>query len=585
MDSIKKNFFVFAVILALLAIFRIFYFSNLEWGTPSWEKHLQIFEGKMELENWAPQIIELRKKYYSGIEDLLNPEKPFKETYDKLFLSHQSLPLFHQLPQELVLDRIRGYLIGVTNSDEQYVLVALSRLNPLKLQFNPGMFSGFGGFYYYSCGPLLLAAKFMGWLSLKRDIQFYFFHPEETGKMYALVRSVGGLSLLLTTGLLFLWIARSYRWSIALLTVLFLILTPLFVPYTHMAKAHNYGMFLFMLGFYFLWKTVANSTLQNYLLAGLILGLSAATIITNLSLGILIFLVEWSRNEWNFARTFRNRNFWLTVLVFFITFLIADFYLFANFSSFQRFLLALKEYTRGYDEYGAVNFKNWLPFLKDLFVNQLHWSVLPLLLVGLWISFTEKNRFLLVCSISFLLLTLVNLFTTRHPGVNIRTFPLIAILCAFGSHSLLENRPKFFKCIGGIYIFLALLFSGLQTAFYASLLRGSGNLLPAGVWVNSNIPAGETIGVPGARIIQMGFPPIRFLNYRLIHFPESSQPVPFSESQLPTYVVTTDDTSPILKSHYALLQSWRRPKSFLGVPFESNMVASDQVDLFIFKKS
>src|SRR4051812_7451163 len=90
----------------------ILYFLYINWGTPSLRKNLQLFNNAEELQAAAPSIIELRNKYYSEVQNMLDPRRPFKESYDKLFLSYKKNPLFKELPQSQVLERIRGYLIG-----------------------------------------------------------------------------------------------------------------------------------------------------------------------------------------------------------------------------------------------------------------------------------------------------------------------------------------------------------------------------------------------------------------------------------------------------------------------------------------
>ncbi|OGR99956.1 MAG: hypothetical protein A3G85_03305 [Elusimicrobia bacterium RIFCSPLOWO2_12_FULL_39_28] len=580
-----KNIFIKICFICTFFLSATVYFSNLGHGTPSLQKHLLIFRSLKELKLWIPKIIELRNQYYKGMGDLLNPNKPFKETYDKLFLSHTTVLPFNELPQTLILDRIRGYLIGVMNSDEQNTMKAIGQLNPLKLQFNPGVNSFYGGFYYYSCGGTLIFAKFIGYISLKSNIDFYFLHPEETRRMYILIRSIGVISTLLTGCLLFFWIGNLNDYKNGLLSFLFFIFTPGLVPYSHFAKAHTYGMFLTFLGFYFAWKTIENPSKKNYLLSGLFLGCSAGSIITNLTVGSVLFFVEFGRNNWKFKPIFLNKKFWMSCIIFLGAYLITNYYIFTDFAGFQRFLLTIKEYLQGYDEsYGEFRFSQSMQFLKDMFTSQIHWSIFPFLVTGCIASAISDKLFFKICFHIFVFLLLMNILFTRHPGVNMRIMPLVAILSTFGCTRLLKCNFKLFKGVIYFYIFFTISISFLKSYFYSTFNQEPDHFFSAGQWTNSRIPKGETIGVMGGILSQVLFPPIYFLDYKLISIPLSLTQLSFTKENLPNYVISRSIDHPILQKYYEIAQSWVQPNEFLGIPFETKGIFSGHVDLFILKK-
>lgn len=583
---LSKNISKFLIVGVLFSIEVYLHFFNLSYGTPNLQKHLQVFKSIQELKSWVPEILKLRDEYYSGIDDLLNPEKPFKQTFNKLFHTDQKISQFSKLPQKFVLERTRGYLIGVFNSDEQNTIRALSRLNPFKLQFNPGLNTFYGGFYYYSCGAFLYLGKILGWISLNPDVEYYFYHPEEIQKMYVLVRSLGGIAVLLTGFLIFYWMNKLYSFRTALFAILFFIFIPLFVPYTHLAKAHNYGMFLFFFGFYFICKILTEPVIKNYTIGSFLLGLSAGSIITNLTVGSIIFLVEWARNNWRLKPVFLNKNFWVACFIFFGVYFLTNYYIFFNFAQFQRSVLALNEYIKSYGEsYGGLRLSQWFPFIKDMFTNQFHWSVIPIILFGLITALMRKDLLLKIFAITFILLLLMNLCFTRHPGVNIRVFPLIAALCAIGCQVLLTYFSKFPRYLCLIYIFFTIFFSGAQSYFYFTQFREPSHLDLAGTWINSSLESKETIGVVGGQLTQGSFPPIHFFDYQLIFFPRADQiPAVFSKESLPNYVISNEKNHPLFQNYYEIVQEWNKEDKFLNIPFGTRWVFSSNIDVFIFKK-
>ena len=84
-----KSFLLLGIVLGFAAICN---FSYLDFGTPSWKKHLQIFGTRAELEKWIPVMVEQRNQYYAAYSNMLDPKKTdseSREIYKKTFLSHE----------------------------------------------------------------------------------------------------------------------------------------------------------------------------------------------------------------------------------------------------------------------------------------------------------------------------------------------------------------------------------------------------------------------------------------------------------------------------------------------------------------
>ena len=583
----RRNFSGALLLVVLCLLFSLYaQFANIGQGTPSLQKHGQIFKTLDELKAMAPEIVKQREQYYVGMDNVLDPTQSFDKSYQDLFGRQVKTKPWEAIPHEKVLERTRGFLIGAFNSDEQNTMRALSKINPWKGKFNPGVNAFYGGFYYYACGAALLLGKVTGVITLDPSIEYYLYHPEQTRSMYMIIRLLGALSVFCAAAALFFWMWKQRGAKPAVLGLLFFVTMPSLVPYSHMAKSHNLGMFLFFMGFIILYQAYEKPGWIKTILGAIVLGLSAATIVTNLTLGITIFLLEWSRQNWQFRLVFKNAKFWAACCIFFLVYIVFNLHILLNFESFQRSIMALNAYMSGYGEsYGQLRVDQWLPFLADMFSRQLHWSLLPFLLIGLVHSLRKKEPLPYIVAALFLFLFTFNILLTRHPGVNIRTFPLIAFLCAEGVMALAQTRGKLTQTVLAIYLVCGISLSAAESLFYNSLYRTPDNLQLAGDWVNENIPEKSTIGVVSGQFTQTGFPAFRFFNYELVHFPWIFDSIDVHGAHLPQYVLTGHPQNhPVLESDYNLVRQWQRPNRFCGIPFNGEGVSTANMTFSIYKK-
>lgn len=565
----------------LFAFAGILHFSALDFGTPSSQRTLQIFGSWENLDSWIDPLMALRDQYYQDVQNLLESSKDATSAdYNKIYRSE--VDQFAVAPQKLVLSRMRSYLLGVWNSDEQNTLVAVSKLNPLKLRFDPGVNTFYGGFYYYTCGGALLVSKFLGRLHLDPNPQFYLNHPEDIGAMYKAIRSIGGVSLILTMLLLLGWVTRLQNFSLGWLGAAMLATMPSVVDYSHMAKAHLYAMFLTFLGFYWIWKTVENPRWLYYILGSLALGASAGSILPNLTVGIILFFVECARHQWNLKAVFTSRKFYAGCVIFFMVYAVTNYYILIHFSQFQKMLWLLKEYMGSYGEgYGQLRLQNWIPFFKATWTSGLHPYLLPLLLAGIYAAFSKKEPLFVTLFWIVSFLTLVNFMTTRHLGLHFRVMPMICMLALRGVQFLFVGRGVPAKAGLIFFLLIGIGVSSAHSWFELSLIRREDVSIQQGKWINENVPQESTIGLNVPMLSPVSYPPIQFLRYRLVQWDASIQDFPRQEKDLPDYILAGSSHHPILDQSYAVVKVWRAPQNkFLGVPSFFSYAS----DLFLLKK-
>ena len=585
-----------ACLLASLAFAGWVHGTWLDWGLPSQKRAERLFASAEELGRRVPAMIEQRRRYYEMVESVFDPKTSFDASYRDLVTRWQT-PLFAALPEDLVLDRMRNYLIGVNVSDEQMTLTAIAGLNPKRLDFVPGPLGYYGGFYYYTAAACLVLGKAAGWVTLNPGAEYYFAHPEETRRMYVLVRAVNAVSILSTLLAVFFIARRFGGWGTAAFSVLFFATFPLLVPFSHLSKAHIYGGFWLACSLWFCGKILEPAphpaSRRDYALAGAALGLCAGSIITNLTAGILLFFTEWIREDWNFGRALKSRGLWLAAAAFLGVFAAANFYIFLNFDQFRRLVRALNEFAPAIT---SVRWGEWPPYLLGFFTEQVHWSLAPFLAAGVVFAVKEKNRFGILCALAAAALFIHNLVMMRHPPINLRLLPFLAILAGWGAAGLLERFPGWKRAALAACMISSVVVSALQSDFYRDLHRDPSNLDLAGDWINREIPKGSSIGAWGGGFSPFDFPSIRFLDYELISIPhpadlDSSQPVP---GKMPEYLVLTQgyskgegdplEASRFISSRYREVIRWEGAKSIPGFRFESNWIRTGNNLVRILKK-
>ncbi|OGR84518.1 MAG: hypothetical protein A2901_02815 [Elusimicrobia bacterium RIFCSPLOWO2_01_FULL_54_10] len=499
-------------------------------------------------------MIEQRNQYYSIVDDLLDKNNSLKDLHEKM--THRwNVPYFETITPESVLDRMRNYVIGVYVSDEQVQLTAIAEMNPKKFDFVPGPKMYYGALFYYPAAAFIALGKITGLLSLTPGVEYYFTHPDEIRNMYMLVRSMGGVSVVLAVLLIGFLAVRFYGEGFGLLSAAFLATFPLSVSLTHLAKSHILGMFWIVLSLGLVARILkcerpGEGLLKEFSFLAVALGCCAGVIFTNLILGAAIFFTEWAAQDWRLSPVFKSRRFWASSALFFLVSAVLNFHFLLQWSEFQRYVQSMFIYFPAFHE---LQLNEWPAYVKDVFTEHVSLPVLPFLVSGIFFAFKKKEKFMLVCVGVFLILFAQNLVTTRHTPVNARLLPLIAVLSAWGVLGLWGALTRTFgRAILSLFVAGALGVAAVQCAYYWWLHRSPSRLDIAGEWINQNVPKGESLGAWGGSFAPVEFPAIRFLDYKIISIPHSyeldSTAIPIKK--MPRFLVVAKGYSPGLAVRY-----------------------------------
>lgn len=154
---------------------------------------------------------------------------------------------------------LRRYRLFTHQPDEMITMMALSGMNPRKLQLDPKLYQ-YGGLFIYPVGATIAAGGVLGLIPVKSQTTYYLDHPDAFGRFYIAARlyaaAWGLLAIVAVHGIGYMLAGRSAAITAA---YLFAIL-PIVVCMSHEAKPHLPGAALMLAA---VWCGMKALTLQR----------------------------------------------------------------------------------------------------------------------------------------------------------------------------------------------------------------------------------------------------------------------------------------------------------------------------------
>jgi hypothetical protein len=177
-------------------------------------------------------------------------------------------------PQEL-LNSYRSFYLRSEHEDEQTILLALSRMKPRALQFNPHLYT-YGALHIYSVGAALAAGAAAGLVTIKSSILFYLADPSKMAAMYLAGRLLS-VAAFVGCGLMLLRLGRLHAGLEAgVFAAALFLMTPAAVVQAHVLKTHTFWAFLALWTVDRCAVVLARGGLKSYAAAGTAAGLATA---------------------------------------------------------------------------------------------------------------------------------------------------------------------------------------------------------------------------------------------------------------------------------------------------------------------
>lgn len=468
--------------------------TGIRWGLPGQGRIKRIMPPELHTTQFHEALESSWKALHARFGKNLMPSEeswiPFSGVLDA--------PSGWDMPPEILFNGIRSFHVRSVHEDEQSMLLALSKMRPKKLDFNPHFFS-YGGTYIYVLGAWLGAGAVIGAVPLHRSLLPYLDSPEKMGALFAWGRllSVAGF---IACGFMLWEIGRKIAgpWT-GLSAALFFMLSPGAVVQAHTMKPHMYWPFFTFLTLYLCLRVLEKGGRREYLLAGAASGLAVGSAVCAWPTCFIVAVAAGIR-IWEKPAKAQEEVYALigaalcSIAAFFITnpYWILDW----NMAYAEMKVLS---------RWSSVNAANpfylvWYPLRNSMSI-----PVFSMVCAGAaWaLSQGKKGRFFVLCGGAFLVMAAAGA-TTR--GVvstrQIRYFiPLIgvgALLASCGMKALVDKMPRWRAGILAVIVAMGI-HMGVAGVLYALNFRRTAsensNHHLAGEWIDSNVPEGASVGL------------------------------------------------------------------------------------------
>jgi 4-amino-4-deoxy-L-arabinose transferase-like glycosyltransferase len=272
------------VFAGLLLIAALVFFAGINWGLPSRSSDRFLFG---DVSPWSGQKIMQ-----------LAGDRPDDARLGANVPTHV-LDRSGMVPlNETDADRariIRRYRLYSEQPDENTLLMAIGRMKPGRLDFDPHFYQ-YGGWFVYPVAGMLKLAGLCGYLKLTPDIAYYIDHPEQFGRFYIVARSWAAIWGLVGVWAVF-WIGRRMTgnlWSAAILTLAYIFM-PVVINQAHEAKPHLQAAVLTLLAVIAAFKYIETGNRRYAWLAGGLCGAAFGSVLYMAFALAVLPVMAWRR--------------------------------------------------------------------------------------------------------------------------------------------------------------------------------------------------------------------------------------------------------------------------------------------------
>lgn len=566
---------------------------GIRWGLPGPERLARVLPPGLDGPAFQQELASSWATMHQGLgENLMVNPKSFGT-----FTGIVETPAGWKTPPKELVNSYRSFYLRSEHEDEQTILLALSRMKPKRLQFNPHLFT-YGALHIYSVGAALALGAATGLVTLRSSLLHYLANPSDMGAMYLAGRLLS-VAAFVGCGLMLLRLGRRHAGleAGAFAAALFL-MTPAAVVQAHVLKTHTFWAFLALWTVDRCAAVLERGGLGRYAAAGAVAGLATASF-----LGAWIgCLVVGAAGAMRLAGLHepdgkpcppRGELLGLVVAALCavgVFFLISPYWL-----TESREAMAEMKVLSGFS---AMNPSHVWLFATHALRRSVTDPVLTLMFGGAALALLKGRRepVLLLCAVAFLLA----LASTATVGGVLATRQVRYFMGWVGVGSLLAGRllqelralkgpaGRFGTATAAI-VLAGLACQGASYAYNFSLGEGvRSNHFLSGEWIEKNVPEGAQIGL--LRYPQPSNSPFfRYDRYRL-KFIEPALAGTLPDAQLPRWLALTipdyDDRpglAPIL-DRYELRAVFPRARLFPWIELDpSSTTANPLVEIYALK--
>ena len=283
----------------IISIFLMIMILGIDWGLPD-KKRMELLVGndpptKREIGLLSSQRREYLRELENKFEQAIEGDKQGqKDAIRSRFWRNN--PIGSILTEEDRIIAFRAFIIGSCGRDERKVYSSLSRMSPLKLDFDPKKYI-YGGAYIYPVGGILFFLRSVGLFHATNDFGYYLKHPSNTAIMYVTGRALNVLAFIGSLFLLALFgnmLSGRIAGTLSMLTYSFssLVLTNVLI-----SKPHLYASFWAFLAVFMFFLYTKERKLKFLIFSAISSGWAAGSILPAAFMSVMYPILLFDRRS------------------------------------------------------------------------------------------------------------------------------------------------------------------------------------------------------------------------------------------------------------------------------------------------
>ena len=539
------------------------------WGLPSAHNDDLLFGGEQA---WSPERyraeedLEARRQRAGGADTDLDP-----------LSARAGVVTLTQTDVERAAI-LRRYRLFTRQPDEMITLMALQRMNPRELDFDPQLYQ-YGGAYIYMVGAVLEAAKLCGLLTVTSDVGVYLARPELFAWFYVLARLItlafGALTLAAVARLAGRAGGRRAAWA----ALLFVACSPVFITGVLEAKPHLPSACLLLWAVLFALDFLAKQRRKDALRLGLSAGGACGLVLTGFA-GLILWPVAWLAARGRAARVRALLAAGVCALVVFVA---------TNPYPIYNALFRPERLSGNLDNSTAMyrfgGFSAGATRTAQLLLECCGPAALLFGVVGL-IQCARRwpRQTALVCAPAAALLVLCLCIGAGKPAEFARFLLLPAITLLLAAAIFIADVVRRRRMWGICVFVLALALMRTPAylrSFYLDTRQTHDSRRLAGLYIHGHIPADESIGLL-QEPAPYSVPPLDF-GHREIRLLPAANPTRHDYLLLPNWIVLTADDETVYHDRW-WRSSYRLERTFAGRAWELSRIAWANKPVYVYRR-
>ena len=262
---------------AILLVFVIVVSLEIGWGLPGPRRTELLFPGGLTDQTVA-DLVERSQGQLAAAGDTPIP-----------LLGRGAEPPPYDRDQ--ALDACRRFLLYTENPDEMLTIMALARIKPGEIQFDPGM-GQYGGAFLYPLGAWLKAATMTG-LARQGNLEHYLRHSEDMGRIYLVGRAFVALCVALALVVIYRIGERLGGPVVAATAAGLAALSPAVLTWSVVLKPHAAALLPGMLAVYWALAYYESPRWRTLVAAGVAAGVAVGMTLVAAPLGLSVLAAVW----------------------------------------------------------------------------------------------------------------------------------------------------------------------------------------------------------------------------------------------------------------------------------------------------